>query len=133
MGPATILAGPERPDANGLGIGTDHQRLAQCRLMIQQRKIVGECLSFHLCPAPAWDILLDLYLAALEGRRTCVWQSCVAANIPVSSAHRKIGGLIAKGFVERGDTMSDKRLVSIRLSAQSMELLDDLMDRLACT
>ncbi len=134
MGHATTLTDEpvlERQDGNSaaIGLGCSH-RLTQCRSLVQQRKIVGDSLGFHLCPAPTFDILLDLYLAALERRPTYVWQSCVAANIPVSSAHRKISVLIAKGLVERAGTMPDKRLVSIQLSAHGIAMLDKLMDRL---
>jgi len=117
-------------DAAPFGFDSSSQRLIQCRALIRRRRIVGDSLGFHLCQAPAMDILLDLYLAAFEGRVTYVWQSCVAANIPVSSAHRKVTDLIAKGYIERAGAMSDKRLASIQLSARGRAALDKLMDRL---
>lgn len=111
----------------------DHtgRRIVMCRALIQQRRLIGDSLGFQLCPDPVWDILIDLYLAHHEGRAAYLWQSCVAANIPISSAHRKIGELIAQGLVERTAAMADKRRIGIRLASAYVERLNILMDRLA--
>jgi hypothetical protein len=53
----------------------------------------------HLCPAAIWDIVFELYLTEQEGRSLYLWQSCVAANIALSSAHRNIGEMTAQGLV----------------------------------
>ncbi|WP_157217980.1 MarR family transcriptional regulator [Flavisphingomonas formosensis] len=63
-------------------------------MLIAERKLLGERLGFDACPSPTWDILLDLYLAHHERRAIYLWSLCIAANIPLSSAHRKISELV---------------------------------------
>ncbi len=102
-----------------------------CRRLIAERKVVGAHLGFETCPSPTWDLLLDLYLAHLEHRSTYLWSLCVAANIPMSSAHRKIGELVSNGLLERGPDFEDGRRVSMRLSAATLLLMDRLIDDMA--
>lgn len=108
-----------------------HRRRDTCRTLLEERRLIGGTLGFDVCPAPVWDILLDLYLAEQEGRSLYLWQSCVAANIALSSAHRKIGEMTAHGLIERTDGGHDRRRIGIRLSRACSRRLDDLMDQLA--
>jgi len=106
-------------------------RLATCRCLLRERRMIGDSIGFHLCAVPVWDILLDLYLAEQEGRPMYLWQSCVAANIPISSAHRKIGEMVSEGLLERTTVLGDKRCIGIRLTESCIQRLDALMDQLA--
>ena len=103
------------------------RRLEICRALIRERKRVGVHLGFELCPVPAWDILLDLYVARREQRSIQIWSLCVAANIPTSTAHRKIGEMIERGILVRN---AEGGKVTVSLSdayADKLELLfDDL-------
>jgi hypothetical protein len=107
------------------------RRRELCRQLIADRKIVGAQLGFDLCPSPTWDILLDLYLAHHEGRKTYVWSLCMAAHVPTTSAHRKIAELAAKGWLTRGSDREDGRRISVELTAESVTRLDTLLDRMA--
>lgn len=90
-----------------------------------------EILGPPLCLAPMWDILLDLYLAELEERPIYLWQSCVASNIPISSAHRKISNMIESGIVERTGLASDRRRVDIALTPATRGNMHRLVDALS--
>lgn len=133
--PGPVSALPARPvTASASDSETDaraRHRSATCRSLIEERRLIGNGLGFDLCPAPVWDILLDLYLARQEGHSTYMWQACVASNIALSSAHRKISELIALGLVERTDADTDKRRVGIRLTLPCVDRLNMLMDRLS--
>ena len=59
------------------------------RRLYRLRKRRDSELGALLFSEPAWDILLDLYVAQCEGRPIYLWSLCVAANIPLSSAHRR--------------------------------------------
>ncbi len=133
MGGPLNVPTPDQPPAGAIDGSIDpraDRRRQQCLALLRERRIVGDHLGFQLCPNPSWDILLDLYLAELEDRTTYLWQSCVAANTPISSAHRKIGELIEQGLVERTGSFADKRRVGIRLSALGRMKFDRMMDRL---
>lgn len=107
------------------------RRIEVCRLLIGQRRIVGLELGFDLCPSPTWDILLDLYLAHYEDRPTYLWALCVAANIPMSSAHRRICDLIEHGALWRSADEHDGRRVSVGLSAAMLARMDRVIHRIA--
>ena len=103
-------------------------RLEICRLLIKERKRVGNHLGFELCPVPAWDMLLDLYVAYHEARGVQIWSLCLASNIPTSTAHRKIGEMVEAGILVRE---ADGGRVIVGLSAAYVEKLDALFDDLA--
>ena len=102
-------------------------RVEACRLLIAERKQVGTHLGFDLCPVPAWDMLLDLYIAYHEGRETHISSLCLAANIPLSTAHRKVGEMVEDGILQRG--VGGGR-VSVDLTSEYVEKLDRLFDDL---
>ncbi|WP_313802568.1 MarR family transcriptional regulator [Sphingobium sp.] len=106
------------------------RRVRICRLLVQERKRVGIHLGFDLCPVPAWDMMLDLYLAFHQGRAVSIWSLCLAANIPTSTAHRKIGEMVEEGIFHRG---VDGGRVMVRLTAPYLEKLDRLFDELGDT
>ena len=108
-----------------------NQRLAMCKLLIAGRKLIGEHLGFEACPCPTWDVLLDLYAALHEGRTTYLWSLCVAANIPMSSAHRKITELIGEDVLGRSGDDADGRRVAVHLEPSTITTLDRLFDALA--
>lgn len=107
------------------------QRLAMCKRLIAGRKLIGEHLGFEACPCPTWDVLLDLYAALHEGRTTYLWSLCVAANIPMSSAHRKITELIGADVLGRSGDDADGRRVAVHLRPSTIATLDRLFDALA--
>ncbi|GGN57269.1 hypothetical protein GCM10011349_35660 [Novosphingobium indicum] len=106
------------------------KRLALCRTLILERKLAKELLGAGLCANPIWDMLLELYVADREGVLLCIWQLSVSANIPISSAHRKIDIMVHKGFVERTIDESDLRRVGIQLASPFREMMDQLFDTL---
>jgi len=101
-----------------------------CVRLLAERRLVGAVLGFDLCPAPTWDMLLDLYLAHLEGRKTYLWSLCMASHVPTTSAHRKIAELTKKGLLTRSADGQDGRRVAVGLTQGCISLLDDLIDRL---
>ena len=109
-------------------VETDH-RIALCRALILERKLVTEIIG-PLCANPVWDMLLDLYMADREGRLLYMWPLSVAANVPISSAHRKIEVMVQKGMVVRTVDEGDRRRVGIQLSASFRATLESFFDRL---
>lgn len=109
-------------------VAAPERRLETCRTLIAERQLVGELIGFEICPCPAWDILLDLYVAQHEGRSTYLWSLSVAANIPVSSAHRKINELIERGLLVRSADPRDGRRVTVSLAAPFNTKIKGLFD-----
>jgi hypothetical protein len=66
---------------------------------------------------PAWDLLLDLFIAAKERKRVPVTSACIGAAVPTTTALRWLAVLEERGLVLREADPSDARRVFVRLSA----------------
>jgi hypothetical protein len=58
---------------------------------------------------PAWDLMLDLFIANREGRRVSVSSAAIAANVPPTTALRWIGLLEERGVIRREPDNADRR------------------------
>lgn len=58
---------------------------------------------------PAWDLLLDLYVAELEGEQVAVSSACIATGVPTTTALRCINRLVRAGFLIRTVDPEDAR------------------------
>lgn len=70
---------------------------------------------------PAWDILLDLFIAAKERKRLPVTSACIGAAVPATTALRWLTVLEEKGLIVRENDASDARRVFVRLSSDGYE------------
>jgi len=67
---------------------------------------------------PAWDILLDLFVAAKERRRVSVTSACIGSAVPSTTALRWISILEKQGLLVREADPGDARRVYVKLSAR---------------
>lgn len=58
---------------------------------------------------PAWNILLDLLLASLEGRRVAVSSACIVTGVATTTALRLINRMISDGVLVRVPDEADGR------------------------
>jgi hypothetical protein len=65
---------------------------------------------------PAWDMLLDLFVARAEGRPVAVSSLCIASGVPASTAHRWIQALVDHDAVRRRADPVDRRRVFIEIT-----------------
>jgi DNA-binding MarR family transcriptional regulator len=72
---------------------------------------------------PAWDILLDLYIAHERGVETFVSDACIGACVPPSTAIRWLAILEERGLIERDADPFDARRRSVRLTRRAREVL----------
>jgi len=93
---------------------------AEIRAAIRARRLRGQYFEGELFADPAWDMLLDLYAAALERRRVSVSSLCIAASVPPTTALRWIGTMHDAGLFERHADPIDRRRAYIGLSAKAV-------------
>ncbi|MYL96739.1 MarR family transcriptional regulator [Novosphingobium sp. FGD1] len=74
--------------------------------------------SEDLFGEPAWDILLDLFIAAKERRRVSVTSACIGSAVPSTTALRWIAILEKQGLLVREADPGDARRVYVKLSAR---------------
>jgi len=79
--------------------------------------------SEELFGEPAWDILLDLFIAAKERRRVSVTSACIGSAVPSTTALRWISILERQGLLTREADPGDARRVYVRLSPPGYEAM----------
>lgn len=77
---------------------------------------------------PAWDILIDLFIAREEGNQISVSSACIAAAVPGTTALRWINVLESKGHVIRFNDPHDARRVYLTLSPTTAEIVRTYFD-----
>jgi hypothetical protein len=77
---------------------------------------------------PAWEILLDLYVAAQTGKQVSVSSACIASARPPTTGLRWLRSLECHGLVERYADPTDRRRAWVRLSAGAARAMDAWID-----
>jgi DNA-binding MarR family transcriptional regulator len=90
--------------------------LLAAKEMYKDRLARRRYFSAKLFGEPAWDILLDLYVAEKEDRAVSVTSACLAAQVPQTTAIRWIRMLEQEGFVLRDQDQHDGRRRILRIS-----------------
>lgn len=101
-----------------------------CRIYNFRRlreRLFQDKVPVDLFGEPAWDMLLDLYIAKHTGKRISVSSLCAAASVPATTAIRWINIMVDKGLVSRDDDRTDGRRVFIELTDQANCILRDLL------
>ncbi|KQX25938.1 MULTISPECIES: winged helix DNA-binding protein [unclassified Sphingomonas] len=86
------------------------------RDIIRARRLREDLFGVGLFADPAWDILLDLMAARIEGRSVAVSSLCIAAAVPATTALRWIKQLTEAGLLHRVADPDDGRRVFIELT-----------------
>jgi len=73
---------------------------------------------------PAWDILLDLYIAHVERKDVSVSSACIGSAAPPTTGLRWLGVLADHGLVLREHDPADQRRVLVRLTPAGLDAMD---------
>jgi len=117
------------PESSTPELSTPDALRGQLRREIKARRLRERILPDGLFADPAWDILLDLTLARLEGRQTPVSSLCIAAAVPTTTALRWIKTLLDRGLIERRPDPDDRRRHYIHVSDATFAMMMQLMGR----
>lgn len=102
---------------------TEDDLLELAKLDYRSRQQRYRHLPLVLFGEPAWDILLDLFIAAIQRRLISVSSACLASAAPFSTALRHLGKLERKGLVERIESNEDQRVVLVKLTDRSFNAM----------
>jgi DNA-binding MarR family transcriptional regulator len=106
-----------------------HRSAFGIRLMLRLRNMRATIFGApDLFQDPAWDILLDLYAADLEGRPVSVSSACIASMVPASTALRWIKVLENRGLVTRGHDEGDARRRYVFLTQKSRAAIESFLE-----
>ncbi len=78
----------------------------------RRQKYLDRCLLAE----PGWDILLDLFINHVEGKRVSVTSSCIASNVACTTALRWLGALEEHDLVVREADSFDRRRHWVQLT-----------------
>lgn len=88
------------------------------------RRLRARFLPSHLFADPCWDMLLDLYAVELSGERASVSWLSASANLPLTTALRRLVVLEQQGLVARFEDPDDRRKTLVRLTGAGIDAMD---------
>jgi CheY-like chemotaxis protein len=119
---AALTARSADPGSNS-GAKPSEPTAPEIRAMIRARRVREQFFPAELFADPAWDMLLDLLAARLEGGRVAVSSLCIAAAVPPTTALRWIKTLTDLGMFIRVADPADRRRVFIELAPDVAETM----------
>jgi hypothetical protein len=102
--------------------------IAAARSIIFQRRLrdrVIDCGS--LFGEPAWEIMLDLFIATAEGKSISVSSACIGSAGPPTTALRYLSAMDEQCLVERFKHKSDARVIHVRLTDVAMKKMGAIL------
>ena len=97
----------------------------------RRRSIIFE--NDELFGEPAWDILLDLYIAHTESKPVSVSSACIGSAAPPTTGLRWLGVLAEQDLIVREHDPEDQRRVLVRLTEKALAAMDDYFFSIANT
>lgn len=73
---------------------------------------------------PAWDMLLDLFVAHGEGKQVSVSSACLAACVPATTGLRWVGFLVEAGMIEERVDKTDRRRRFVYLTSTALTQME---------
>ena len=89
----------------------------------KRHELFGNFGDETLFEDPAWDMLLDLYAAELEGKRVSVTSLCIAAGVAPTTALRWISKMTEMALLIRHPDLDDRRRAFMTLSPPASEAM----------
>ncbi len=111
-----LRAMDEVPAAGPAGIIAQDGMLEAARHALWAQRERERVFGRGLFADPAWDILLELFVAGAEGRQANVVSVCAAAGVPETVALRCIALLVAGKLVRRQPHSADPQGIYLVLS-----------------
>jgi hypothetical protein len=78
---------------------------------------------------PAWDMLLDLFIASEEGRAVNVTSACIGACVPSTTGLRWVSQLLRVEMISRGTDPFDGRKGTLSLTRKTVAGMRRYLDR----
>ncbi|KUR74360.1 winged helix DNA-binding protein [Novosphingobium sp. FSW06-99] len=130
---APVSSMPTAPADAGALVRRQRLALTLAREFYAGRRRRARYLSVDLFGEPTWDILLDLYVAAREGRRVPTTSACIGAHVPPTTALRWLRILEMRALVEREDDGRDGRRTFVRLTDRGSAVMEAFLGSMAET
>lgn len=110
----------EAPDQSAF---SRQRQLEVLRLIRELDAVHRQMLEPYAEPQPAWNMLAELYECTLLNNNVSITSLCLAADVPVTTALRKIETLIEAGYIERAADVADRRRINAVLTESGAMLV----------
>ena len=101
------------------------------RLLYAQRRVRDRFFQGELFEDPAWDMLLDLYVAQHDNREVTITAASRAAQVPLTTGMRWIARLEEGGLIARGSSPVNRKLTLLTLTSDGLKRMTDLLNYIA--
>lgn len=119
-----------RSDAGGAAGSPTAVLVARARQVRQLRATMSAFLPRHLLVDPAWNMMIDLFIAAGTGKRLCVKDLILLSGESVASAVRRIDWLQEAGLLVRHPDPADHRRVRVFLTDKGQAAMAAMLEHL---
>lgn len=106
-----------------------HQMSRAAEDLYRFRRSRDAMLPSALLGEPAWDMLLDLFIHEVEGRKISITSLCLASSAPSTTALRYIDLLEKHGLLSRTKCTTDQRVTFVHLTRTALMKLTDLLEQ----
>ena len=127
LGQMMAMLETARPVRDGDMLPTDQEIAATLRAIISARGLRGRFFPSQIFADPAWDILLDLTRAKLEGQQVSVSSVCIAASVPMSTALRWVKQMTDANLLHRWTDPKDRRRDLITLTEPTADRMREYL------
>lgn len=100
------------------------------RSLYSDRRERDRFFSTGIFGEPAWDLLIDLFVAAQENRSVTTSSACIAAAVPATTALRWLDKLENEGLIQRRPDPNHARGTLVELTPRCHSRLADLLLRI---
>jgi DNA-binding MarR family transcriptional regulator len=99
--------------------------------ILRSRRQRDSLFGTELFGEPAWDILLELFVAEQTYRKLSVSSVCLASAVPPSTAIRWIERLESAGWVRRDNDPLDRRRIWVLLTPKGSDAMLAYLQRVS--
>jgi DNA-binding MarR family transcriptional regulator len=104
---------------------------AHARRLIRDRRRREEVLGADIFGEPAWDLLLELYVAHAEDRPVSTLSACMAVSVSLTTGLHWLTNLEEHQLIERLHVGGDERLTLLLLTDSAFDRMTALLREMA--
>ena len=116
--------------ADDLEVRGTSEDMAECVQRVVAARRRRSMIATEVFADPAWDIMLALFLSALKGESVSVSETCIASDVPPTTALRWIGALVDLGVIVRTQSQEDARRANLALSKEHYARMMEFFSRI---
>jgi hypothetical protein len=124
-----LLAMAEVPQSEDAVVNVGGGALAEARRIWRARRERERIFGATLAADPAWDILLDLFIAQGEGRKVTVSSASAATSVPEATVLRCIAHLVEAQLVARQPQRDDAANIYLMLTDRAVSMISEYLGR----